>query len=83
VVTSYLREAMAKPTKRTRSNKGGSEPPPSKVSEPQAVYARKVSRPSKRKPSARKGYDAKRSAGMLPGIAERMKDYLKAMRDGR
>ena len=74
---------MAKTPKRTKSYKDGSEPTPAKVSEPQAVYARKVTRPSARKPSARKGYDAKRSAGMLPGIAERMKDYLKTMRDGR
>lgn len=77
MVTSYLREAMAKSTKRTRSNKGGSETPPSKVSEPQAVYARKASRPSTRKPSARKGYDAKRSAGMLPGIADWYVDSLR------
>jgi len=74
---------MAKSTKRTKSNKDGSESPPTDVSEPQAVYARKVTRPSTRKPSVRKGYDAKRSAGMLPGITERMKDYLKTIRDGR
>lgn len=74
---------MAKTTKRTKSYKRGSESPPTEVSEPQAVYARKVTRPNARKPSDRKGYDAKRSAGMLPGIAERMKDYLKTMRDGR
>ena len=80
---TYLRDTMAKSTKRTKSNKRGPESLPSEVSEPQAVYARKVTRTSARKPSVRKGYDAKRSAGMLPGIAERMKDYLESMRDGR
>jgi hypothetical protein len=72
---------MAKATKGKR--KLASENAGNAVSEPQAVYARKVTRPNARKPSVRKGYDAKRSAGMLPGIAERMKDYLKSMRDGR
>ena len=74
---------MAKTTKRTKSYKSGSDTSPSAVSEPQAVYARKVTRPTARKRSFPKGYDAKRSSGMLPGIAARMKDYLKAMRDGR
>jgi hypothetical protein len=72
---------MAKATKGKR--KLASENLGSVVSEPQAVYARKVTRPSTRKPAVQKGYDAKRSAGMLPGIAERMKDYLKTLRDGR
>lgn len=72
---------MAKATKGKR--KLASENAGSAVSEPQSVYARKVTRPSTRRPSGQKGYNAKRSAGMLPGIAERMKDYLKSMRDGR
>ncbi len=74
---------MAKKAKRTKSRKSGSDTSPSEVSEPQAVYARKVTRPTARKRSVPKGYDAKRSSGMLPGIAERMKDYLKSVRDGR
>jgi len=74
---------MAKSTKRTKGIKPEPKGSATEVSEPQAVYARKITRPRARKPSAPKGYDAKRSAGMLPGIAERMKDYLKSMRDGR
>lgn len=74
---------MSKSPKRTKSYKWASVSEPSEVNEPQAVYARKVTPPSTRKPAGRKGYDAKRSAGMLPGIAERLKEYLKTLRDGR
>ncbi len=74
---------MAKSPKRTKPYKGRAETQLTVASEPQAVYTRRVVRPSTRRSSVRKGYDAKRSAGMLPGIAERMKDYLKSVRDGR
>jgi len=30
-----------------------------------------------------KPYDAEKSFGMIPGLAERMADYLRTMRDGR
>jgi hypothetical protein len=74
---------MARKTKRTKSDQPVSDRPSSEVSEPQTVYARKAPRRHAPKQPKRSGYDAKRSAGMLPGIAERMKEYLKAMRDDR
>lgn len=55
----------------------------SAVNEPGAVYTRKA--PAKAAPMRPKqqGYDAKHSSGMLPGIAKRMKEYLRSMRDDR
>jgi len=74
---------MARIIKRPKSDKPRSDNPSAKVSEPQAVYTRKVTRQGVVKRTGRKTYDAKRSSGMIPGIAERMKEYLKTMRDGR
>ena len=69
---------MAAPRKRTKSTKVEKGTSPSEVNEPQAVYARKATKRTKHK-----GYDAKKSSGMIPGLADRMKEYLKTMRDDR
>jgi hypothetical protein len=74
---------MSRTTKRTVKAKRTSGPATIVVSEPQAVYARRAARQNKPKRPKQKGYDAKRSSGMIPGLAERMKEYLKTMRDGR
>lgn len=60
---------------------GGAKSP--EVNEPAGTYGRAT--PHKRSPKApkRKGYDAKKYTGMIPGIAERMKEYLKTVRDDR
>lgn len=52
------------------------------VNEPAVTYARTAPR-KRTKVSKRKGYDAKKYTGMIPGIAERMKEYLKTVRDDR
>ena len=70
---------MAKTAKRTSKKEGTGN----SVNEPQAVYARKAPGRAAARRQKGKGYDAKRSSGMLPGIAERMKEYLKTMRDDR
>lgn len=74
---------MAKQPKGMKKYKGGEEVPVEKVSEPQATYARKSARTGMAKRAKPKGYDAKRYTGMIPGIAKRMKDYLKQVRDDR
>jgi len=74
---------MAKQPKSIKKDKGGEEVPVGKVSEPQATYARKATRSSTAKRAKPKGYDARRYTGMIPGIAKRMKDYLKQVRDDR
>ena len=53
------------------------------VSEPAATYSRVSPRSKTAKPKKRKGYDAKKYTGRIPGIAERMKKYLKTMRNDR
>lgn len=73
---------MAK-KRRTSSTKPSPEVLPTQVSEPQAVYARKAPQRKATKRTKRKGYDARKYSGMIPGIAERMKEYLKTMRDDR
>ena len=74
---------MAKQPKALKKYKGGEEVSVGKVSEPQDTYARKATRNSTAKGGKPKGYDAKRYTGMIPGIAKRMKDYLKQVRDDR
>lgn len=59
---------------------------PDAVNEPAATYDRaalrkRSDRSRAKKAPKQKGYDAKKYTGMIPGIAERMKDYLKTMRD--
>ncbi|HMU15033.1 MAG: hypothetical protein JST41_04950 [Bacteroidetes bacterium] len=78
----YL-SAMAAATKRTGKKKRADDPTGNTVSEPQAVYTRKAPRRNKPKQPSPQGYNAKRSAGMIPGLATRMKEYLKSMRDER
>ncbi|MDX9751980.1 MAG: hypothetical protein RBT71_12945 [Flavobacteriales bacterium] len=74
---------MAKRPKDTKKYKGGEDAPAGKVSEPQATYARKTVRSGTAERPKPKGYDAKRYTGMIPGIAKRMKEYLKHVRDDR
>ncbi|MBK6626396.1 MAG: hypothetical protein IPJ87_16860 [Flavobacteriales bacterium] len=74
---------MATSSKRPKKPKQTSEKALTVVSDPQAVYARKTTPRTTSKRQKQKGYDAKRSSGMIPGIAERMKEYLKTMRDDR
>ncbi|HEY0977132.1 MAG TPA: hypothetical protein VGE21_06640 [Flavobacteriales bacterium] len=74
---------MAAPRKRTKSTKVDKGTSPHEVNEPQAVYTRKSPQRKATKRTKHKGYDAKKSSGMIPGIAERMKEYLKTMRDDR
>ena len=61
----------------------GSDASTSVVGEPEAGYERKAATKKPDKRPRANGYDAKRSSGMIPGIAERMKEYLKTMRDDR
>lgn len=61
---------------------------PDGVNEPTAAYdraapRRRSDRSRAKKAPKHKGYDAKKYTGMIPGIAERMKEYLKTMRDDR
>jgi hypothetical protein len=77
---SYLR-CMAKKTK--KPGEKGSENLDHSVNEPQATYIRGSSRRNTAKTPKPRGYDAKHSAGMIPGLAARMKEYLKTVRDGR
>jgi hypothetical protein len=74
---------MAAAPKRTGKKKQEDGLADNTVNEPQARYARKAPRRSMPQRARHQGYDAKRSAGMIPGLAERMKDYLKSMRDDR
>lgn len=74
---------MAPGSKKPKKSKQTSEKAHTVASEPQAVYARRTAGKAAPKRPKQKGYDAKRSSGMLPGIAERMKEYLKTMRDDR
>ena len=74
---------MAKTPRKTGARKIGTEDTASKASEPQAAYLTKATRRARSTGRRRTGYDAKRYTGMLPGIAERMKQYLKHMRDDR
>ena len=74
---------MAAPRKRTKSTKLDKSTSPNEVNEPQAVYARKAPQRKATKRTKRKGYDSKKSSGMIPGLADRMKEYLKTMRDDR
>ncbi|HRH70439.1 MAG TPA: hypothetical protein PLB89_13105 [Flavobacteriales bacterium] len=74
---------MATRSKRPQKPKPTSGKALTVVSEPQAVYARRSPRKAAPKRPKQKGYDAKRSSGMIPGIAARMKEYLKTMRDDR
>lgn len=69
--------------KRQKKSKQTSETALPVVSEPQAAYARRAPRKAAPKRPKQKGYDAKRSSGMIPGIAQRMREYLKTMRDDR
>ena len=51
-----------------------------KSSSAEAVKARTQKATSKR---TSKGYDADKYAGAIPGLAERMKEYMEHMRDDR
>jgi hypothetical protein len=53
------------------------------VNEPAATYGRAEPRKRRAKAAKRKGYNARKFTGMLPGIAERMKVYVKHLRDDR
>jgi hypothetical protein len=74
---------MVKTPRKTGSSKPSAEVSESQVSEPQATYSTKAAKRMKPSAKGRKGYDARRYTGMIPGIAERMKEYLKHMRDDR
>lgn len=74
---------MAAAPKRTGKIKSDEERADNSLSDPLAVYARKISRRSVPKRPRQQGYDAKRSAGMIPGLAARMEAYLKNMRNER
>lgn len=54
-----------------------------RVGEPEASYVGRSMKRTSTKRSRSKNYDAKRYTGMLPGLAERMKDYMKHVRDDR
>jgi hypothetical protein len=74
---------MAKTPRKTTTRESSSKDSESQVSEPQATYSTKSTKRVKPAAKGRKGYDARRYTGMIPGIAERMKEYLKHMRDDR
>lgn len=74
---------MSKPSKRAARPKHSPRKETNVAGEPVAVYARKAPRKTTPKPPKKAGYDAKRSSGMIPGIAKRMEEYLKTMRDGQ
>lgn len=48
----------------------------------QKVVKQAAAKRAERKP-ALKPYDAERSFGMIPGLAERMAEYMRTMRDDR
>lgn len=74
---------MAKRAKHAEKHKPEGVPSLGSVSEPQASYVRETVKGSPAKRPRSKRYDAKRYTGMMPGLAERMKDYLKHVRDDR
>jgi hypothetical protein len=74
---------MPKPPRNPTTRKPSAKDSESQVSEPQATYSTKATKRVKPAAKGRKGYDARRYTGMIPGIAERMKEYLKHMRDDR
>lgn len=74
---------MARSPRKTSTRRTGTEDAESNVSEPQASYMTKAAKRTKPATRRKTGYDAKRYTGLLPGIAERMKEYLKHMRDDR
>lgn len=74
---------MAKSTRKIAERKPSKDGRGSEVGEPQATYAAKVSKRVKPAGREQNGYDARRYTGMIPGIAERMKEYSKHMRDDR
>jgi hypothetical protein len=74
---------MAKTPRKTTTRKPSAKDSESQVSEPQATYSTKATKRVKPAAKGRKGYDARLYTGMIPGIADRMKEYLKHMRDDR
>lgn len=74
---------MAKTPRKTSTRKPSAKDTESLVSEPQATYSTKAIKRVKPAAKGRKGYDARLYTGMIPGIADRMKEYLKHMRDDR
>lgn len=74
---------MAKTPRKTGTPKPSAKDPGGKVSEPQAPYLAKPAKRAKCSALKHRGYDARRYTGMIPGIAERMKEYVKHMRDER
>ena len=74
---------MAKTARKTGTRKSSAKDHGSNVSEPQAPYLVKPTKRAKSRALKQKGYDARRYTGMIPGIAERMKEYVKHMRDER
>jgi len=74
---------MAKTPRKTGTRKPSAEVSESMVSEPQAPYLTRSTKRAKSTAQRQKGYDARRYTGMIPGIADRMKEYVKHMRDDR
>ena len=74
---------MAKTPRKTGTRKSSAKDPGGHVSEPLAPYIAKPAKRAKSSARKQKGYDARRYTGMIPGIAERMKQYVKHMRDER
>lgn len=74
---------MAKQPKHTKGSNPEKEPVTGSVADPQASYVPKAVKGSTAKHPGAKRYDAKRYTGMIPGLAERMKDYMKHVRDDR
>ncbi len=74
---------MAKTPRKASKRKTSAKDTESLVGEPQTPYLPKAPQRAKSAAQRQKGYDARRYTGMIPGIAERMKEYLKHMRDDR
>jgi hypothetical protein len=74
---------MAKTPRKTSKRKPSAKDTERLMGEPQATYSTKATKRVKPAAKGRKGYDAQRYTGMIPGIAERMREYLKHMRDDR
>jgi hypothetical protein len=74
---------MAKTPRKTSKRKPSSTDTENMVGEPQTPYLPKASQRAKSTAQRQKGYDARRYTGMIPGIAARMKEYMKHMRDDR
>lgn len=74
---------VAKNTPKVDKYTEGGDGAKATANEPEVRYKRKTTMKKAGRRSLPKPYDAKRSSGMIPGIAERMKEYLRVMRDDR